>query len=77
MAKVDANSSINFTQGIKRLEEIINKLEKPDMDLEESLELLEEGVKLHKLCRSKLVEANAKITTILKDEYKVKEKGGE
>ncbi|HSX19445.1 MAG TPA: exodeoxyribonuclease VII small subunit [Candidatus Saccharimonadales bacterium] len=60
--------SINFTQALKRLEEIVTKLEGPDLDLEEGLKLLEEGVKLHKLCKEKLTEANAKITTILKED---------
>lgn len=60
-------TTINFTKAIKRLEEIVEKLEFPDLDLEEGLKLLEEGVKLHKLCREKLTQANAKITTILKE----------
>lgn len=63
-----AKSELNFTQALSRLEEIVEKLESPDLDLEESLKLLDEGVKLHKLCKSKLTEANSKITTILKED---------
>lgn len=63
-----AKDTLNFTQAIKRLEEIVEKLEAPDLDLEEGLKLLEEGVMLHKLCKEKLTEANKKITTILKEE---------
>ena len=63
MAK-DAN--LNFTKALGRLEEIVEKLEDPNLDLEEGLKLLEEGVRLHKFCREKLTEANQKITTILK-----------
>ncbi|MBI3282749.1 exodeoxyribonuclease VII small subunit [Candidatus Curtissbacteria bacterium] len=59
---------MNFTQSMRRLEEIVERLESPDLDLEEGLKLLEEGVKLHKLCREKLTQANTKITTILKEE---------
>ena len=59
--------SLNFTKALNRLEEIVAKLEEPDLDLEEGLKLLEEGVALHKLCRKKLTTANAKITTILKE----------
>ena len=66
MSKV--SKTPNFTQALTRLEEIVDKLENPDLDLEEGLKLLEEGVKLHKLCKSKLTLANAKITDILKDE---------
>lgn len=60
--------AVNFTQALKRLEEIVAKLENQNLDLEEGLKLLEEGVQLHKICKSKLTQANAKISTILKDE---------
>lgn len=58
---------LNFTKALKRLEEIVESLEDPNLDLEEGLKLLEEGVKLHKFCKSKLTEANLKISSILKD----------
>lgn len=59
---------LNFTRALSRLEEIVERLEFPNLDLEESLKLLEEGVKLHKLCKTKLTEADAKINTILKED---------
>ena len=65
MTKVQKTA--NFTQALARLEEIVEKLESPNLDLEEGLKLLEEGVALHKLCKNKLTAANAKITDILKD----------
>jgi len=68
MTKTQTAQTLNFNRALKRLEEIVSKLEEPDLDLEEGLKLLEEGVELHKLCKTKLTEANAKITTILKGE---------
>ena len=65
MTKVQKTA--NFTQALARLEEIVEKLESPDLDLEEGLKLLEEGVALHKLCKNKLTAANTKISDILKD----------
>lgn len=62
------SKGLNFTKALKRLEEIVETLEGPNLDLEESLKLLEEGVKLHKYCKSKLTEANSKINSILKDD---------
>ncbi len=59
------DSQTTFTKALQRLEEIVEKLEDPSLDLEEGLKLLEEGVSLHKFCKNKLTEANAKITTIL------------
>lgn len=61
-------SNLNFSKALTRLEEIVSKLENPNIDLEEGLELLEEGVNLHKLCTEKLTEANTKITKILKND---------
>jgi exodeoxyribonuclease VII small subunit len=54
-----------FTQSLKRLEEIVQLLEKPDLELEKGLSLLEEGVKLHKLCQDKLDHTQTKITELL------------
>ncbi len=63
-----ASSKLSFSQSLKRLEEIVEKLEDPNIDLEEGLKLLEEGVKLHKYCKQKLTEASVKISTILKED---------
>lgn len=62
---------LNFTQSLKRLEEIVETLENPQLDLEEGLKLLEEGVLLHKLCKRKLTEASVKIEGILKEDEKM------
>lgn len=58
---------MGFSKALVRLEEIVAKLEEPDLDLDEGLKLLEEGVRLHKSCKQKLTEASAKISSILKD----------
>src|SRR3990167_5521740 len=44
--------TLNFTHALARLEEIVDKLESPNLDLEDGLKLLEEGVALHRLCKS-------------------------
>jgi exodeoxyribonuclease VII small subunit len=54
-----------FTQALKRLEEIVAKLEQPDLELEQGLALLEEGVRLHKLCQDTLTTTQQKITKLL------------
>ncbi len=59
-------NSLSFAQTLKRLEEIVAKLEDPELDLDEGLKLLEEGMKLHKICSSKLTQAQEKIKEILK-----------
>ena len=47
---------MKFEEALKRLEEIVNQMEQ-DADLEKSLVLFEEGIKLVRFCSSKLEEA--------------------
>ena len=45
----------------------MQKLEKGELPLEQSLVLYEEGVRLSRLCHAKLEEAEGKIELLLKD----------
>jgi len=56
---------LTFAQALKRLEEIIEKLETKNTELEEGLALLTEGLKLHKICQNKLKYAQEKIDKIM------------
>ncbi len=58
---------MTYEQAIKRLEEIVNLLEKNEATLDESMKLFEEGTKLAVFCNKKLGEAKQKITVINKD----------
>ena len=64
MKKVEAPS---FEGALKQLEEIVQRLEKGELSLEESLKLYEEGIQLSRLCHGKLEEAEGKIEMLLKD----------
>jgi exodeoxyribonuclease VII small subunit len=57
----------NFEVSLARLEEIVKKLEKGDLPLEQSLKLFEEGVKLARVCNKRLEEAERKVEILLKD----------
>jgi exodeoxyribonuclease VII small subunit len=59
--------SQDFESAIKRLEEIVTQLESGDLQLERSLELFEEGIKLSRFCHAKLDEAERKVEVLLKD----------
>lgn len=52
---------MDFEKKMKRLEEIVIKMEKGELALEESLQLFEEGVKLSKECHQKLNEVESKV----------------
>ena len=54
----------NFEQNLTRLEEISELLESENLGLDESIALYEEGIKLSKLCISKLKKAELKITKL-------------
>jgi exodeoxyribonuclease VII small subunit len=56
-----------FETALKRLEEIVQALEKGELALDESLRLYEEGIELSRLCHAKLEEAEVKIALLLKD----------
>ena len=62
MAKKKSKST--FEQDLIRLEEISRILEEDNVELEESISLFEEGVKLSKSCLKTLKEAELKITEL-------------
>lgn len=55
-----------FEESLKRLETIVEQLEKGDQPLEASLKLFEEGVSLSGSCRKELDEAEGKVQTLIK-----------
>ena len=57
-----------FEAALARLEQIVQRLEKGELPLEDSLVLYEEGVKLSRVCHAKLEEAEGKIEILLKDQ---------
>jgi exodeoxyribonuclease VII small subunit len=66
---VNANETqvLTFEAALHRLEEIVGRLEKGELPLEESLTLYEEGIKLSRLCHGKLEEAEGRIELLVKD----------
>lgn len=58
---------IKFEASLKRLEEIVNKLEAGDLELEKSIEFFEEGMKMAQTCQKKLDEAEKKIEKLIRD----------
>ena len=55
-----------FEEQLKGLEGIVDKLEKGDMPLEESIKLFEEGVKLSEACKQELEAAEGRVEVLLK-----------
>lgn len=59
---------VKFEKAIQRLEKIVDDLEKGEMDIDKSLEIFEEGIKMSRVCSKKLNEAEAKIEKLTKDQ---------
>jgi exodeoxyribonuclease VII small subunit len=60
-------SELKFEKAMTRLENIVDELERGDLDIDKSLEIFEEGIKMSRLCTKKLNEAEAKIQKLTKD----------
>jgi len=58
---------MKFEKAMSRLEKIVEELESGDLDIDKSLEIFEEGIKMSRLCSKKLNEAEAKIEKLTKD----------
>ncbi|MFA5394175.1 MAG: exodeoxyribonuclease VII small subunit [Candidatus Ratteibacteria bacterium] len=59
---------LKFEDGLKRLEEIVAKLESGNLSLDDSLKLFEEGVKLVRFCNERLAGAQQKVELLTKDQ---------
>lgn len=59
--------NLKFEQALKRLEEMVQKLEEGDLPLDESLKVFEEGIELSRFCEQKLNQAEGRVEMILKD----------
>jgi exodeoxyribonuclease VII small subunit len=62
-----AEKKISFEQALSRLEEIVKELENGTAELDKSLDMFEEGIKLVKLCSSKLDDAEQRISILTKN----------
>ncbi len=60
-------SEIKFEKAMSRLEKIVEELERGDLDIDKSLEIFEEGIKMSRLCSKKLNEAEARIEKLTKN----------
>jgi len=55
-----------FETALKKLEELVKKLEGGDLSLDDSLKAFEEGVKYAEICNRKLNEVEKKVELLMK-----------
>ena len=61
-------TNLTFEKALAELEQIVAKLEKGGISLNESLALFEKGVKMSRFLKAELDKAERKVEILLKDE---------
>ena len=62
-----AVAEMSFEEAMAELEQVVGKLERGDVALEDSIRLYERGAELKKRCETKLKEAEEKVAQITLD----------
>lgn len=60
-----------FEDALRKLEELLRKMEGGDMPLEESLKAFEEGIRLSRFCTERLDDAERRVEILLREDEKV------
>ena len=56
----------DFERSLARLEEVVRRLESPQLSLDDAMKLFEEGVQLSRDCQKYLEQAEGKVEILLK-----------
>lgn len=67
MTKTNQKKEQTFEGQLKRLEEIVETLEKGKVTLDQAVKMYEEGVQISKQCLEKLTKAELKLKQLSKD----------
>ena len=60
-------AEVKFEEALKKLEKIVDDLEKGDISLDEALKKYQEGIELSRICSGRLEAAKKKIETLVKN----------
>ncbi|MEA2109878.1 MAG: exodeoxyribonuclease VII small subunit [Pseudomonadota bacterium] len=58
----------SFETALKKLEEVVEKLESGEVSLDQSLKLFEQGITLVRQCSKRLDEVESKVQVLVSDE---------
>jgi exodeoxyribonuclease VII small subunit len=64
--KPEPSKKPDFESSLTRLEEVVRRLESPQLSLDEAMKLFEEGVGLSRECQKQLEEAEGRVEILLK-----------
>jgi len=63
-----ASEELTFEEAMKKLEEIVAKLEEGDVPLEKAIAFYQEGMALSKICSDKLKQVQEQMTLIMNEQ---------
>ncbi|MBN1895058.1 exodeoxyribonuclease VII small subunit [bacterium] len=63
----NTEKNISFEKAFSRLEAVVEKLEKGEISLDESVRLFEEGSELIRICSGKLNQAEERLQKLVQD----------
>lgn len=66
MAKIKTTGTIDFEKSLDELETLVERMEKGESSLEDSLKDFERGIELTRHCQKALTEAEQKVQILLK-----------
>ena len=66
-------NSYPFEEALEKLNGLVEKMEKGDLTLEDSLKTFEEGIKLSKECQKALADAEEKVKLLLQENDQINE----
>jgi exodeoxyribonuclease VII small subunit len=72
MSGSEDSGTISFEESLEELESLVEKLEKGQLTLDESLGLFERGMKLARICNRKLSKAERKIEILIEENGNLK-----
>lgn len=65
--KKDTASPATFEDALRRLEEIVERLEQGDVPLDQAMKLYEDGIAVSRICAAKLAQAELALKRLTKD----------
>jgi exodeoxyribonuclease VII small subunit len=71
---MEDKKTLTFEEAMKELEDIVSRLEKGSLTLDESIEAFQKGITLSKYCNRMLEDMEKKITVLLEKEGGIVEK---
>ena len=68
---MEENKELSFEEAMKKLQDVVQELEKGTLNLDGSVKKFEEGVKLSKQCNDMLENAEKKINLLIKKDNEI------